>query len=126
MKKYICTRNELMYTYNVFPEAEKALDHLFPEFSTSTENESKKSPIRQRIEQILGSEAGFCFIDNRKNGVIRMKLGYNGITPTQKEKIKKLPHVIKVGYTESKDKGHYSTYSGVTIHFDCSTKLIEL
>jgi hypothetical protein len=95
--------------------------------SQSKKATSRKSLIRQEIEEIIGREPTYCFIGSRKNGV-RMKLGINKLTPKQNQAIMHLPHVVKVGYTNGNKTDYYNrgVFSGITIHFDCSTKLIKL
>lgn len=83
----------------------------------------EKSIIRLEIEKILNVTDKLCFIDSRANGCYRMKLvTYNEIFSEKKlDLIKKLPHVIKVGYVQNSYR-----CDGITIHFDCKTREIKL
>jgi hypothetical protein len=79
-----------------------------------------KSQIRKVIEDIMEVNFSICFIDatNKNRTKYRMKLcsSANHMTLQQKERIEKLPHVIKVGYLSS---GHFfAGFSGYVIYFD--------
>lgn len=103
-----------------------AWDYTKPE-----KKKSKRSPIRQCIENILGKWDLFVYTDatvtnvsSRKPESVHYRMKFvtvTHLTEGQKTMIELLPHVIKVGYYPG--KGHFP---GIVIYFDCKPKLIKL
>lgn len=100
----------------------------------------KRSPIRSKIEQEIlelsptveakwtrDSFPRIAYIDKRANGHYRMKIIAPEPTDDQIERIKRLPHVTKVGYTHAGIISFGLRPSmGITIHFDCRPSDIKL
>ncbi len=85
-----------------------------------------KSKIRQEIERILGHEFNWCYIDPRKGKGVKVRMKFVTHTPaTQKQidQIMKLPHVVKVGYADTKN---YSYCAGITVHLSEYTSNIDV
>jgi len=85
-----------------------------------------KSNIRREIERILGTTFNSCYVDGRKGKVVKARMKLVTDTPAtekQIEQIMELPHVVKVGYTETTA---YTYCGGITIHFSEYPKNIDV
>ena len=101
---------------------------------------TKKCEVRQAIENILGINPLWVYIDYRGKRVnpndekdhsytkYRMKLptrDLSVLTLDKKALILSLPGVTKVGYTKD-NPASYSRCGGITVHFNCKPKSIKL
>ena len=85
------------------------------------------NPIRIEIERVLRMTFSTSYVDKcptkKHPDRYRLKLTPYGTEHKKREaKVKELPHVLKVEYTD----GGFRTPPGIAIYFDCKPSIIKV